>query len=596
MSSNSGDELDRNYQFDVSVVMGSKPYDGGRVDWLRPQRWSAMLTAYWARRFTQRDWDQWIDAVDTQWPVTFAHKSPLLRKTNGTHAYDYGREFSVSVDAPNWIQARKYVEACLKPVLTEQYTIHPPEQQGGISKISEELSRLPGNLQSTEQRYEPLYPEIQFGASGRDETIGIVRLDVADSQIEAIISQAREAIQDESMGLFSPRIPIQSDSADGQLTEAIERIRDGEDIFASVDLTSDKEDSDPPTTSLVFVMSNSGARRLGNAIETVNEPEAESADTTTVLVHPELVKTHTEQLVELASAALETSGRGVVGSIPDDDDVPIDLDWVRAHGSSDPSIEVRGFRAEFGEKNEPADQENDNREGDEQDDEKIGDGEPGDDEREGDNQEEVHEKDDQLNRTQYRISIELAIDETLSKQFGASYLDDVPANNIESGQERLHIPNPEICLFIDVALDPDDEEALHQNIEEIDITEKTAEIAVFKAPVKDENIHKELIIEIFPHFNLLELRDDLRPLIDEAGGEIRTEELPYFVKYSTKRPYYITHDISSITNPERRLTDSEDYYNERRIELIQSQTDYRSTVSAEKMALGLSEVKTGDES
>jgi hypothetical protein len=65
MSSDSGGELDRDYQFDVSVVMDSNPYDSGRVDWLSPQHWSAMLTAYWARRFTQRDWGQWIDTVDT---------------------------------------------------------------------------------------------------------------------------------------------------------------------------------------------------------------------------------------------------------------------------------------------------------------------------------------------------------------------------------------------------------------------------------------------------------------------------------------------------------------------------------------------------
>jgi hypothetical protein len=606
MSSDSGNEFDRDYRFDVSVVIGSEPYNGGKMDWLNPQRWSAMLTAYWARRFAQRGWGQWIGAVDTQWPVTFTHKSPLLRKTNDTHAYDFGREFSVGVDAPNWIQARKYVDACLKPVLAEKCIIHPPEQQEGISKISEELSQLTGNFQSAGQRYEPLYPEIQFGASGRDETIGIVRLDVADSQIEAIVSQAREVVQNENPGLFSPCIPIQSESAGEQLNEAVKMIREGEDVFASVDLTSDEEDSDPPTTSLVFVVSESGARRLGNAIETVNERESESADTTTALVHPELVKAHTEQLVKLASAALETSGRGVVGSIPDNDDVPIDLDWVRTHSPPDPSIEVLGFRAEFGEeeeieedstgepvimsdKNEPADQE----EG-EQDDGKVGNNEQEDNERGGGEQEETQEKNGQLDQSQYRISIELAADKILSKQFDASYADDVPANNLESEEGGLHIPNPEICLFIDVALDSSGEEALRESLDDIDITGETAEIAVLKGPVEHESVHQELIIEAFPHFNLIDLRDDLRSLIEDAGGEVRTEELPYFAKYSTEEPYYITHDISSLTNPERELTDSEDYYNERRIELIQSQTDYRSTVSAEKMSLALSEVKTGD--
>ena len=160
----------------------------------------------------------------------------------------------------------------------------------------------------------------------------------------------------------------------------------------------------------------------------------------------------------------------------------------------------------------------------------------------------------------------------------------------------MHIPNPEIGLFLDVALSSDREDELRRNIEEIDITDKTAEIVVLKAPVEYDSIHKELVIEIFPHFNLIELRHDLRPLINEAGGEIRTEELPYFVKYDTRRPYYITHDISSLTNSERKLTDNEKYYNGRRMELIQSQADYRSVVSAENMRLALNEVKTGDES
>jgi len=596
----SEDGPDRDYRFDVSVVMGTKPYNGGRADWLNPQRWAAMLTAYWARRFTQRGWDQWIDAVNTQWPVAFVHKSPLLRKTNGSYTYDYGREFSADVDAPNWIQARKYIDECLKPVFAEEYTIYPSERQGGISKISEELSQLTGDAQSAGEHYKPAHPEIQFGASGRDETIGVVRLDVADSQIEAIISQAREAVQNGIADLFSPRIPIQSESAAGQLTEATERIRDGEDVFASVDLTSGEEDSDHPTTSLVFVVSDSGARRLGNAIETVNETESGSGDTTTALVHPELVSRHTEQLVEIASAALETNGQGVVGSIPDDGNRPIDLDWVQAHSPPDPSLEVLGFRGEFGE-SEPADQEenhddrDDEIDGDGGDDVEAEDSEHEDDGRDGDEGAQPQRNDTQLDRTQYRISIELAADEILSQQFDASYLDDVPANNLENEQGTVHIPNPEIGLFLDVALDPDREDVLRQSIEEINITDKKAEIAVFKAPVEYDSIHKELIIEIFPHFNLIELRHDLRSFIDEAGGEIRTEELPYFVKYSTRRPYYITHDVSSLTNPERELTDSEAHYNERRIELIQSQTDYRSVVSAEKMTLTLSEVKTGDE-
>jgi hypothetical protein len=590
MSSDSGNELDRDYRFDVSIVMGTKSYNNGRIDWLNPQRWSAMLTAYWARRSTQRAWDRWIDAVDTQWPVTVTHKSPLLRKTNGNHAYDYGQEFSVDVNAPNWTQARKYVDACLKPVLTEQYTIYPPEQQEGISKISEELFRLTGDTQSAGQRYEPLYPEIQFGAPQQDGTIGIVRVDVSDDQIEAIVSQAREAVQDETLTLFSPRIPIQSESANEQLAEAVERIRDGEDIFASVDLTSDEGDSHPPTTSLVFIVSESGARGLGNAIKTVDEPESESADTTTALVYPELVKDHTEQLIEIASAALKTSGRGVVGSVPDTNGASIDLDWVQTHSPPDPSVEVLGFRTEFGGKNGSAEQEENKQKESGQDGKEVGD-----DEQNGDNQEEDQERDDQSNRTQYRISIELAADEILSERFDASYIDDVPANNLGNDEEGLHIPNPEICLFMDVALDPSSEEALRQSIDEINITGRTAEIAVFKGPIEYNSVHQELIIEIFPHFNLIELRDDLRPFINKAGGEIRTEELPYFVKYSTEAPYYITHDVSSLTNPERKLTDSEDYYNQRRTELINSQTDYRKVVGAGKLRLSLSEVKTGDE-
>ena len=582
----SDDGSGRNYRFTVSVVMGSKPYEGGRLDRLRPQRWSAMLTAYWRQRFSDRAWDQWIESVNNQWPVTFIRQSPLLRNTNGTHAYEYGQDFAVCVDAPSWIQARKYVEECLKPIVADQSTIYPASQDGGGNKISEELAHIGGKGQNAGENYEPAYPEIQFGASGRDGTIGIVRIDVSDAQLETIIEQAYAAVDAENQTLFSPHIPLRSESSREQLETAVQQIRDGEEVLATLDFSGEEDRSDPATTSLVFVVSDTGARQLGNAIETIDQTEAEadseSAVTKTALVYPELVTTHTEELIGIATIALETDGRGVIGVIPSDSE-PIDLDWVREYGPPDPSIEVLGFRSElleereeeFPEKHTGLSRLTEDTEQDQQEDQE---------------QKEI-ETEDLEELSEYRISVELVADDILAEQFDESYVGDVPINNFEAEDGGLHIPNPEFCIFIDISLSPEQKEVLQEKLEEIDITEKMAEMAVLKAPIEPNSIHQELIIEIFPHFKLVELRERLRPLIEDAGGIIHTEELPYFVKYSSKDPYYITQDISSLSNPERKLTEEEQYYNERRVELIHAHTDYRRVIDAENLTLSLTENK-----
>jgi hypothetical protein len=110
------------------------------------------------------------------------------------------------VDAPNWIQARKYVDACLKPVLAEQYTIHPPNSKGESAKSAKSSPGSPEISRVLDNATNRCIPKSSSELRGRAETIGIVRLDIADSQIETIVSQAHEAVQDENTGLFSPRI------------------------------------------------------------------------------------------------------------------------------------------------------------------------------------------------------------------------------------------------------------------------------------------------------------------------------------------------------------------------------------------------------
>lgn len=555
-----------------------------------------MGAAYWKRRYSDWAWDEWIEAVNSQWPVTLTHQSPLLQNTNGTYSYEYGQEFAVEVDAPSWIQARNYIEECLKPIFTDHYTIHPATQEGGDSKIAEELAKIGEKAESLAEDYAPDYPEIQFGASGRSETMGVIRIDISDAQLDSIINQASEKLETGNQPLFSPKIPLVSGSSRSDLEAAVEEVR-GEGVPLQIlDLSGDGEGSEPATASLVFLVSDTGARQLGNAIESIDSSEEESQSepqktpAETVLVYPELVATHTQDLIDFGTTALETEGCGVVGAIPRDN-VPIDLEWVRNYGPPDPSITVRGFRSNF------------LREQD--DDESSGGGVLesviGDDDQEEDLteqeleqvQEEIEaESEDEL--SEYRISLELAAADILAEQFDESYVEDVPINNFMAQDGRLHIPNPEFCIFIDVALTPDQEEELREKIKEIDLSERSAEIAVLKAPLEPNSIHQELIVEVFPHFKLVQLRDELRPLIEEVGGVIYTEELPYFVKYSAKEPYYITQDISSLSNPERKLTSEEEYYNDRRIELIHAQTDYRRILNAENLRLSLTEIKLGE--
>ena len=585
MSSN--DTPGRDYRFRVSVIVGSKPYDGGRLDLLRPQRWSAMLSAYWKQQSADHDWAQWIESVNNQWPITFVHQSPLLQNTTGTHAYEYGQEFTVHVDAPSWIQARKYIEECLKPTFVDQYTIYSASQEGGSNKVSEELAQIDEENQSESESYEPSYPEIQFGASGRDETIGIIRIDVSNTQIQTILEQAYAAASTDSQTLFSPEIPLRSNSSREELETAVQEIRDGEKTLATLDFSGNEDGSEQAMTSLIFVVSDTGARQLRNAIVPIDKSEAESrsmvADTT--LVYPELVTAHTKDLIQFASAALKTDCQGIVGTIPSDDE-PTDLDWVRENGPPDPSIEVFGLRSDLLEergKDEPG----------------KGDGGPnwltGDTEQEQDQELETEdvEREDQEELSEYRISVELAAENVLAEQFDGSYIEDVPINSFKGEDEGLHIPNPEFCLFFDVALNPEQEDELREKLEEIDVTEEVVEMTVLKGPIDSNSIHQELIIEIFPHFKLVQLRKQIRPLIEDMGGIIRTEELPYFVKYSSEEPYYITHDISSLSNPERKLTEEEQYYNERRVELIHAQTDYRRMIGAEDLTLSLTEIETG---
>ena len=588
MSSN--DTPGRDYRFRVSVIVDSTPYDGGRLDRLRPQRWSAKLSAYWSQQSTDRGWDHWIESINNQWPVTFIRQSPLLRNTNGTHAYEYGQEFTVHVDAPSWIQARKYIEECLKPTVVDQYTIYSASQDGGSNKISEELAQIGGEGQSESESYEPAHPEIQFGASGRDEAIGVIRIDVSDTQLETIIKQAYAAVDAENQTLFSPQIPLRSDSSREQLETAVQQIRDGEKVLVALDFSGDEDGSEPATTSLVFVASDTGARQLGNAVATIDTSEAESGSTVadTTLVYPELITAHTKDLIQLASAALETDFQGVVGTIPSDDE-PIDLDWVRENGPPDPSIEVLGFRSNFLEERE---------EGKSAEESGILNRRTGDTEQEQNQELEVEEveTEDLEELSEYRISVELAAGNVLAEQFDETYFEDVPISSFKEEDEGLRIPNPEFCLFLDVALNPDQEDKLREKLKEIDLAEKVAEMTVLKAPIEPNSIHQELIIEIFPHFKLVQLRNQIRPLIEDAGGIINTEELPYFVKYSSKEPYYITHDISSLSNPERKLTEEEQYYNERRVELIHAHTDYRRMLDAENLTLSLTEIKIGADS
>lgn len=559
---------DRTYRFDVAVVRGSKQYDGGTLNWLRPQRWSSLMSAYRARRSIDEGWDRWIDSVAQQWPVTITHKSPLLRKTNGNYAYEYGQEFAADVDAPSWEQARTYLDECLTALLTDQYTIQPPEDEVGISKIGEELSRLDGEPQEGWHGYEPLYPEIQFGASGRDEAIGIIRLDISDRQLNSIATQVDDELENGSPGLTTIQIPIYSESVSHELSEATKKIREGDEVFAGIDLTG--SDTDAPTVSLAFIVSESSAQQLGESIESADK---EIEDVSEIIAHPELIRAHVRRLDDLISTTRDTNGRGVVGTIPGHGGVEVDREWVREHELHNPTLKVRGFRDQLGW--QKASSENEDQEDSQQ-----------------SPQDRENSTDTSVEQSHYRIGLEIDTGDILAEQLRASYVDDVPTSNLSDDNEGLHLPNPEMCLFLDVALDPANKEELRHALDEIDLSDEKVEIGVAKAPIEHDSLHQELAIEVFPHFKLVELYEEIQPLIEQAEGSICTEELPYFIKYAAEEPYYIMQDVSSLTNPERRLTDEESYYNDRRIHM-HDHTDLRELIGGERLALSLREVSFG---